>query len=420
MGMQSPYQDLLWDFAYAGTGEESCVTLRVFKSEQEMFETEWEAPRIKFSHIQKWLKSSYSSRTELAKDRLPKEMLWDMGRQLWDAIPTEAKQPLLQATPDHPARLKISSNSATVDDLPWEWLNDGEDPPFALQASIRLARSVPMRLALPPMSIEPPLRVLLVLTNPKEGRLLDAPREIDAIRPRLEEEPYQLTVLWKPSMQALMEALKEGPHILHYIGHTGVEHGEGVLILHDDLEVTHWIPGSQLSAILPMTVRLLCLSTCFTANNYQIQGLARLAHSAAQFSLPTAIVNRYPVSELGVRTFWMEFYSSLANHRGNVNEAFPEAQSAVKFTADTGADWGSFSLVIRDMSGDVMRLVSKEEHSKQRFEEEVQAQFLSRLANNLAERMKGYGADRPATIQKSFDEEASAASHLTDKLFGGE
>src|SRR5215207_661371 len=324
------YRDLIWNLAYEGSKRKGTLELRVFSSEQEMYETGWRTTRVfPFVPPPDLLRPLRTSKYEWTHSRVSLDEMMYLGQLLWDSLPQEVKRLPLEAIPDQPCRLKISSNSSAIDDLPWEWLNDGTGLPFALRPQVRLARSVPIRLAMPPMRLEAPLRVLLFTTNPKDERLLHSPREIQAIKPRLSAPPYTLKVLEEPTWGALVAALRaEQPHILHYVGHTGLERGEGNLILHDSNHLSHWISGQDLSWVLPPTVRLLCLGTCFTAPNYQILGLSRLALTSAKYRLPTSVANRYQVTESSVEVFWRAFYSSLAYH-GNANEAFYEAQHEV-------------------------------------------------------------------------------------------
>jgi len=421
MQTMSRYRDLLWDFTYEGASKGMHrVTLRVFQGEQEMFERRGQSgSELNVSLPIERSSTDKTSRGQRSRERIPASILADLGRMLWEAIPFWPKSALLEATPDRPCRLKISGNSAVIDDLPWEWLNDGPGEPFALRPETRIARSIPIRLAIPPMTVEPPLRVLLVLTNPKDERLLAGWVEIPAVSQRLQAPPYALRVLEEPTWEALVQALREEPHIVHYIGHAGVNQGDGNLILHDLNNRTHWISGPELAQALPLSVRLLCLSTCFTAPNYQILGLPRLAHAPATYRLPTTVTNRYPVGESGVRSFWAVFYESLATHGGSVNEAFHEAQQAVAAEPGTEADWGSFSLVIRDQSGEAMRLEAGGTQSDEKYAAEIQAQLASRLANDMAERLREFGAEPADIVQRQYEETATRASDLVERYREG-
>jgi hypothetical protein len=416
------YRDLLWDFACSsqcfgqeGPRESSLVNLQVFAGEEEMFESSRSAEGIPISLPLDWLNEMKVSRADVTRALTPSPVLLDLGRRLLAAIPDSAKQPLFEASIYQPCRLKISGNSPLIGDLPWEWLSD-EKGPLALRPEVRLVRSVPLRLQTPPLTVEPPVRVLLVITNPKDERLLNPFQEIEAVIQRLQAPPYTVRVLEEPTWEALEMALKDEPHILHYIGHAGIDRGEGNIILHDSRNISHWISGPDLSQALPLTVRLLCLSTCFTAPNYQILGLPRLAHTAASYRLPTTVTNCSPVDQMSVRTFWGEFYAALEMENGNVNEAFHRAQGAVATSTADNATWGSFSLVIRDRSGEVFRLEAAGASSKERQADEIQAQLASRLANDLAVQMAVLGAEASDSLRETVAKEILMASDLTKKV----
>jgi hypothetical protein len=411
-----PFQELLWDFVYEGAGREGSVQLRVFSTEQELFKMRRDVSMATPVSLPMRRSDKQMSRAEWGRQRPPDWQLMDLGRQLWEAIPDWAKEALLRATADRPCRLKISSNSPVVNDLPWEWLNDGEGPPLALRPEVRLVRSVPVRLPIPPLTVQPPVRVLLVVTDPADEAHPDVWEEIHAVSQRLGGPPYQLDVLQEPTMEALAEALQRGPHILHYIGHAGLDRGEGNLILHDRDNVSYWVGAPGLSKALPLTVRLLCLSTCFTVPNYQIQGLLRLAQTPATYRLPTAIANRYAVSDEGVRRFWEVFYSELPECAFRVSDAFHRAQRAVAELSGTEADWGSFSLVIRDQLGQGLRL-EEGAGSVDRYAQEIQAQISAYMANDLAQSLESYGEAVPASLQERLEDEAAKASSLSEDLY---
>jgi len=419
-----PYRDLLWDFSFSDFGpsneRRNEVRLRVFASEAKLFfRTPDPAAGFLVTLPLDWLGGAQEGRRSYAQSSPSSDFLLVVGRQLWDALPEEARKPLLDAAPERPCRLKISSVSPAIYDLPWEWLNDGTQP-FAMRTGVRLVRSVPIRVPVPPLTVMPSIQVLLVITNPRDERLLNPFQEIQAVQPRLMQPPYELRVLEEPTLKALVAALREGrgPHIVHYIGHAGLDRGGGNLILHDSYDRTHWISAQELADVLPVSVRLLCLSTCFTAPNYQIAGLSRLAHTPATYSLPTAIANRYPVTEGGVRAFWEAFYHVLAATGGDTGEAFREAQMHCYMAISTG-DWGSFSLVIRDQTGQGFRIEPGEHKlaSEPDALTEIQAQFSAGVANQLAQAMESFEGTPPDALSRLFEEESARAARLsgTDK-----
>jgi hypothetical protein len=315
-------------------------------------------------------------------------------------------------------RLKISSNSPAIDDLPWEWLGDDPTgPPLALRPGIRLARSVPVMLPVPPLSLRPPFRVLLVITNPYDEKTINASQEIEAIRPALSRDPYKLEILWEATWEALSQALRAEPQpaIVHYVGHAGIDRGEGNLILQDSSGRSHWIAGSELAQGLPVTVALMCLSTCFTAPNYQISGLSRLAHMPASYRLPTCVVNKLPVTQAGVQRFWEVFYGELAQH-GNAVEAHAQAQRAVAADAGAPADWGSFCLVIRDQSGQVMRITTRGPLPTKRNEQEIVARVTAQMANDSAAKSLALGDLTSDLTWEQTDQQSKTAQKYSKGL----
>jgi hypothetical protein len=303
-----------------------------------------------------------------------------VGKALWQAL----REPELPKPSDSPMRVKISSTSFAITDLPWECLTDSTGAPLALQSHVRLARSVPVRYPLAPLSATPPLIVLVVMPNPKDERLLDPYREIAAVNVRLLGPGYKLHVMEEPSVERLRRMLSDvQPHIVHYIGHSGSSAGEGSLILHDSQSYTYWLRSDELAAMLPASVRLLCLSTCITAQNYDIRGLSRFAHAPPDVPLPSVVLNQLPLDvsqEHVVQAFWSQFYESLHAEQGNVTEAHHRARVAAS-NASPNPAWTSFSLVIRDGDGVGFHLdpdVKAERHTA-----ELEAFFRSRLANAL-------------------------------------
>lgn len=402
------YRDLLWDFTYDGLDRKRGVKLRVFSSEEQILEArrEWSPTFSVFLPLEH--STATDPRPDSTRAAPNYDRLMHLGRALWDAIPPEAKSPLLEATPEQPIRLKISGNTPAINDLPWEWLHDGAWEPFALRPSVRLVRSIPIPAPVPPTNTREELRVLLVLSNPNNERLMNPYAEIDAVSLRMWGPSYALRICEEATREALARDLQTWkPHIVHYVGHAGVNAGQGHLILHDPRGSTDWISGAELASLLPPSVGLLCLSTYRAAPNYQILGLPRLAHLSASYTLPTAIVNRYEVEEFSLRQFWFSFYYWLIAYEGNVNEAFDWAQRATVYSALQ--DWGSFSLVIRDQTGHALQLrpLASREPSQQ--EQDLQAVFASRWANELAGEVLQASSVLPKDVRAKLEDEAVAA-----------
>jgi hypothetical protein len=274
-------------------------------------------------------------------------------------------------------------------------------------------RSVPSRFEIPHLTIHLPVKVLVVLTNPKDESLLDAYKELAVATQRLKLPDYQMEVCPEPTVEVFKDFMHSFlPHVVHYIGHSGINNGEGNIILHDSNNRTYWVSGAMLARLLPSTVRLMCLSTCVTTQNYELLGLPHLAHSPGDLNLPTIIANRYPLGEGSVNAFWNAFYTCLVNQHGNVNEAIHQARLQAQLGEPAFADWASFSLVLRDCTGRALNIVQAASDIEAIQATELQAQFAARFANDLAQQVNVFGDH----ITAGFRERVAVANRDANDL----
>lgn len=369
-----------------------------------------------------WLPSPFMDTAMMTADGwqrrpLALEHALRLGSQMWTTLPADLQAPLAAAADiAHPFRLRINSTGSGVDEIPWEWLTIDGQRSFALDPAVRLLRSVPVPYPEPPLTVAPPLRVLLVTTNPKDERLLQGWTELDAIRGGLDGGGYAVRVLDETTRDALVRALADEPHVVHYVGHAAVGQGSGYLILHDLSGGSSWLSAAELARLLPPSVRLMCLSTCFTAPNYNVAGLSRLAHSSAELHLPTTLINQYAVTEAGVRAFWRRFYPTLLKTAGDAVEALHRARADAAAAAPTTADWASFSLIVRDRIGRPFRFDAAGVANPDRFASEVQAQFSARLASELALRIRELGSNASGSLMRGHEKVFTQLGELQKKI----
>ncbi|HKQ79630.1 MAG TPA: CHAT domain-containing protein [Blastocatellia bacterium] len=410
------YKDVLWRFVPDELREEK-VNLSVFPNEASYYEASdkdrgEQVIKVRLPLLE--LIGGKDYQTKLSQHRITASEALAAGRKLWGALPEMITAPIREhSLDDPPLRIKISSPAMRVMDLPWEWLADEQGKQVALSPNLRLVRSVPLRFPIPHLTVRLPVRVLIVLTNPKDERLLDPVREVDAIKQSLRPPAYEMQICPEPSFKKLREMLHDFlPHALHYIGHAGLDNGEGNIILHEEGDRNYWLCSAELLKVLPSSVRLICLSACFTAPNYQILGLSHLAHSPREVNLPTMVTNQYFLEERSIRTFWTEFYSTLITAGGNVNEALHSARRLAAEQCDPAfADWASFSLVLRDLTGEALRIVTEHEEDLESIQaNELQAQFAASLANELAQQAQVKGAATPEGIRERLEVETKRAA----------
>lgn len=360
-----------------------------------------------------------------------------VGRSLFQRLPPQLTAPLTDAG-GPPLRLKVCSEDPSVNDLPWEWLSDGAKPPLAVRDDVRFCRAVPMQVPPPALTIDFPLRILVVVTNPKDERLLHSWREIDALVGGLAQgREHRSEVLDRPTLDALRGKLESfQPHVVHYVGHAGIAQGQGHVILHDDDGRSCWISAAAISAALPVSTRLLCLSTCFTVPNYQLLGLPRIAQVPSSVPLPTAVSNQYAVGEDGatVRAFWTAFYAGLVQRGRDVIEAVHDARKTVYREWPASADWASFRLTVRDRTGRPFRVQPQRpagdevievtetmtqtatEAASRRRGGELRAHLAAALANDLAEQVRAFGPSASNILRRHSEVQQRRAARFVDEL----
>ena len=407
------YQEMSWHISLAPSTD--MLTIAAFDNERDVL-TAADRPQSASGmpiSLTSLIRGSDQTTPRWVRRRVPTEDAVRIGVEVWNAVPL----PLRSALPlGGQVRLKVSSEVPAAADVPWEWLSDGSGPPFALRPEFSIVRSVPIRFPVHPLSVELPLRVLVLAPNPRDERLLDANRELQALLSALEASEYTVSVLDLPYVAQLRDVMAaQQPNVVHYVGHGGLTHGEGNLILLDPDGRSRWLSATELGSLLPSSVRLLCLATPFTTDNYQLLGLPHLARASSSAGLPTTVVNQYPVSEKAVRVFWGTFYRALIDMGGNVTDAVQAARAEVSRNDAQFSDWGSFSLTVRDQTGVSFEFRSQADADSRR-DLEFQAQFAAEAANDLAAQIEVLGDATPTSIRHQYEVQEKHVTRLLDDL----
>jgi hypothetical protein len=415
--MRSSLSQIILDFEPLAPRENK-VLLRICHSEQEYFNAKREpVPKFPVDLPRPFQETAFMDPGGWRQTPLWEGPARDLGNRMWSNLPASVRDAILAGSPDTPQRVAILSTASGLEGVPWEWLNAGPEALIAATASVRFVRLVPTLYATPPLTVTPPIRVLIILTNPKDERLLDPVTEVDIIMQGLMNgQEYEVRQLVEPRLEALQRELEWAPHVIHYVGHSGISGTEGCLILHDDRDGTRWLAAAEIARLLPDSVQLVCLSTCVTAENYQTGGLARFAHCSAEIPLPTTIVNQYALKEPQARAFWGMFYPALYRHEGNVVEALHEARTATCRGESNTWSWASFSLVVRDGIGQPFRIARAPRPHEDRFAVEVQARWSARLTNNIATRIRSLGPDAQVGWEDTLADESARLESLEREI----
>lgn len=339
------------------------------------------------------------------------------GHELWTSLPPACTGPLSVANEDQPLVVKVVTSGSSFARLPWEWLADDEGRHVALRPGLRLVRTIPARLPIPPISVSLPLRILVVGAIRGDESGLDPGAEIKHVMAGLGDSRFQLEVLERASRSTLEDAIaRHPPHVLHHVGFAAQIHGEGNLALVARDGATEWMTASELAGTLPPSTRLICLSTPSGLDAYRSLGSARIAESPSVIGLPTSLINRYPVTPEEAATFWSAFYPALIDEGGDVIEASHVARLATAERHPWSAGWASVTPVIRDQSGIAFDLGRSEHLSPGRRKKELAAQFAAKITNDLATQISVFGDSAPPALRDQFEFEHKRASDLSSAL----
>jgi outer membrane protein assembly factor BamB len=235
-------------------------------------------------------------------------------------------------------RLRIDLGAAELHDVPWELLCV-DDILLSANAATPFSRYLPATTPWKTDVTARSLRVLVAISNPvdlEEYRLL--PLNVEAERTLLEQvladQDVQMDVLEPPVTLPRLEAkLREGYHILHYVGHgaVGQERGEPVLYLQREDDRAALVKGRQVSAMLARQgVRpyLVILAACESATVATEDVYVALGPQLIQRGMPAVVSMRGKISQASARTFSRTLYERLLAH-GVVDLAMNEARSTL-------------------------------------------------------------------------------------------
>lgn len=264
-------------------------------------------------------------------------------------------------------RLRIEPPALAA--LPWEYLYDAqEETPLAISPETALVRYIPLRLPTRPLTISPPLRILVALANPYDLPPLDVAREKELIRIALAEPLAQQRVELRFIEQATLSEVNQiirsfQPHVFHFVGH-GVfaEQGAGV-VLENESGAAHLVDEQTFRELFTgaKETRLVVLNACETAATSAGHPLVGLAPRLLQRQLSAVVAMQYAIPDDAALIFAREFYQSLALGYP-VDAAIAEARRGLFLHSGGNApDWGSPVLFLRAADG---RLFQVEEAKK--------------------------------------------------------
>ncbi len=233
-------------------------------------------------------------------------------------------------------RLRLLVEAPELATLPWEYLLDPRQPDFlCLSPQTPLVRYVKLPQPLQPLTIQPPLRILGMVSSPSDLDPLDVSGEQarlnEALAPLEAQGIVQLKWVQGQTWQALQEELWHGWHVFHFIGHGKFNPGidEGMLALAYPSGKTHLLPGSHLGRMLANgSLRLVVLNACEGAKGSDRDLFSSAGASLVRREIPAVVAMQAEISDGAALEFTRTFYKALAAGIP-VDAALGEARTAI-------------------------------------------------------------------------------------------
>ncbi len=294
----------------------------------------------------------------------PTKTVEEFGVQLFDAlfqgdcrdvlVKTEGKADDTSGCDGVRIRLSMDLRGpgmAQVASLPWELMRRQDQHPLALSNRTPLVRSLDVPQPSEPRPFQAPLRILAVMSNPKDTPPLNLQEE----RARIEKDWAQLPNVKvdfaAPTRSGLLNQLAATPyHVLHYMGHGDIgPTGEGLLLLEQGDGSRDPVSGDDFALILrDVPLRLVFLNACKSGMTSDAHPFAGVATSLIRARIPAVVAMQFPVSDQAAILFAQTFYMRIAQGLP-VDAAVAEGRK--QLYGSKHAEWATSVLYMRSKDG---------------------------------------------------------------------
>jgi hypothetical protein len=214
-------------------------------------------------------------------------------------------------------RLKLTIQPPEIASLPWELMCDEDGIP--LTTSTPIVRYFTSPDTAKPLKVQPPLRVLVSVADPRDQAPLSGEKEKERIRqalaPLIRRGLVSLTISEQATGIGLLNDLRRGVHIWHFIGHGifNASAANGSLAFENESGDTDLIDAKRLRILLEQsTVRLAILNACETGR-FSLDPLLGIAPAMVRAGIPAVIAMQFAFPDTSAVEFSSMFYQALAD-----------------------------------------------------------------------------------------------------------
>lgn len=238
--------------------------------------------------------------------------------------------------------------------LPWEMMYDKSAGVYVCRRD-QLVRHIPVASSSAPLTVDPPLRILGVVSAPRGLPTLDVEKEKAQLENALARTSKGMAqVEWAPSAKwgDLHDMLLgEKWHVLHFIGHGGFDprRDEGVLALTSADGEPDLVEASRLVDLLrqarPMP-RLVVLNACYGAAAGVTDLFSGTAAALVRAGVSAVAAMQYEISDPAAVAFARGFYRAITSGRG-IDEAVSAGRVAIMGLSAQSLEWVTPVLYLR-------------------------------------------------------------------------
>ena len=257
-------------------------------------------------------------------------------------------------------KLTLDSSAPELANYPWEFLYDPSSAQFlSLLETTPLVRYVELPRQILPFSVTPPLRILGMISSPRDYPELDVERERtnleNALRDLRQGGLIELDWVTPATLDALRnQLLKQQYHVFHFIGHGGFDERaeDGILVLEDERKQSRHISAERVAYLFGdhSSLRLALLNACEGARQGRQDPFAGTAMTLVRTgNLPAVVAMQFEITDQAATDFASGFYSAIAVGR-SVDAAVTHGRKAV-FARDNDVEWSTAVLYLRAADG---------------------------------------------------------------------
>ena len=249
---------------------------------------------------------------------------------------------------------------AELQSLPWEFLFDAtRRERIGLMDNRAIVRDPVTPTLVYPLEVEPPLKVLAVVSLPDNYSSLKLGRESTFLKTMSQLVPsIEVKFLERATIDALSDEMRDHEyHVFHFMGHGGYDSDSkrSVLIFKGEDGKGIPIDGDLLRYALSDSVRLVFLNACETARIPEADPFAAIPTELLLRKISAVLSMQFPITDSAAITFCENFYKCLVESRP-VDQCTWNGRRKIFMGEGTRPEWGIPVLFMRSDDGMIFKM----------------------------------------------------------------